>query len=143
MRLALESARRGLAAGEPPVGACLVRDGQVVARTHNAVIAETDVTAHAEVRVIREACRSLRTLDLSGSRLFVTVEPCAMCVAACAYAGIEEVVFGAGIEVLESHTGSEQTAPAGDGAVRLSGGLLSEACASLIDQWAARAARPA
>ena len=64
MRVALTMAERGMAAGGPPVGACLVRDTEVIASAHNAVISDLDVTAHAEVAVIRSACRELRALDL-------------------------------------------------------------------------------
>ena len=69
------------------MGACLVKEGQVIARAHNAVIADLDITAHAEICVLREACREQRTLSLVDCILYVTVEPCAMCLAASFYAG--------------------------------------------------------
>src|SRR5690606_7898722 len=75
MSAALDMARRGLAAGEVPIGACLVQDGAVVATAHNAVGAGPDPTAHAEIVLIREACRRLRTTALGGAVLYVTVEP--------------------------------------------------------------------
>ena len=107
MRAALEAARRGLLAGEPPVGACLVRDGEIVVTASNGVIGELDATAHAEIRVIREACRQLRSLTLTGCTLYATVEPCPMCLSACHYAGIDAVVFGAALEDMQGVTGGE------------------------------------
>jgi tRNA(Arg) A34 adenosine deaminase TadA len=141
MRAAIEAARRALLAGEPPIGACVVRDGQIIARAHNAVIGSLDITAHAEIQAIRVACREERALDLSGSRLFVTVEPCPMCLAACHYAHISEVVFGAQIEDLHRATGDELLM-SGSGeaegqrsAVRVRGGLLADDCRALLAAW--------
>src|SRR5213594_819531 len=79
MRAALEEARRGLAAGEVPVGAALVQDGAIVGRAHNAPIALNDPTAHGEVLALREAGRKLGNYRLPGATLYVTVEPCPMC----------------------------------------------------------------
>lgn len=140
MRAALEAARRGMFAGEPPVGACLVTDGEIVVTLGNAVIGELDVTAHAEMRVIRAACHQLRCLDLSGCTLYVTVEPCRMCLAACHYAGVDAVVYGAAIADMNAVTGNEL----GDGAagtaesVRLTGGCLAAECRALIKTWSDR-----
>jgi len=77
MREALAAARRGRLAGEPPVGACVVQDGRVIAAAHTAVIAGPDATAHAEILALQAACRQLRTPLLDGCELFVTVAPCA------------------------------------------------------------------
>ena len=90
MAVALEQARLALLAGEAPVGACLV-DGDGVIAARNGVIGGPDPTAHAELNVIREAARQRRCLGFAGARLYVTVEPCAMCLAACHYAGIDEI----------------------------------------------------
>ena len=144
MGAALEAARRGLASGQPPVGACLVIDDDIVCATHTEVISHVDPSAHAEIQAIREACRILRRLDLSGARLYVTVEPCAMCTAACAYAGVEEIVFGAPLSAMQSITGRE--IPAGrllDRPARpqLTGGLMAEACEGLLRDWAAAVTR--
>ena len=107
MEIALHVARRGLIAGEPPIGACLVKNGEAIVTLNNAVISELDITAHAEIRVIREACRQLRRLELSDCRLFVTVEPCPMCISACHYAAISEIIYGARLADMHSLTGSE------------------------------------
>ncbi len=141
MQRALVQARRSLAAGGPPVGACLVRDGMVVAEAANAVIAELDITAHAEIRLLREACRQARTLDLSGCDLYVTVEPCLMCCAAGAYAGIASICFGAPLTAMAAVTGHE-TGPALVSAAgrqqlpALVGGVCADECTALIEEWA-------
>jgi tRNA(adenine34) deaminase len=95
MRAALEEARRGLLAGEVPVGAVVVQDGAIVGRAHNAPIALNDPTAHAEVLALREAGRKLANYRLTGATLYVTVEPCAMCCGAALHARLARVVYGA------------------------------------------------
>ena len=143
MRTALDMARRSYLAGEPPIGACLVQDAQVLACAHNAVIAELDVTAHAEMQAIREACRRLRRLELPGTRLFVTVEPCPMCLSACHYAGVRDIVYGASLEDIHRVTGDELlVSPAhllGDNrlAMEITGGVLGNECRALLEEWAA------
>lgn len=95
MRLALVEARFAAASGEVPVGAVLIADGSVIARAHNQREALQDPTAHAELIAIREAASHLGTWRLTGSTLYVTMEPCAMCVGAAILARVERVVFGA------------------------------------------------
>jgi tRNA(adenine34) deaminase len=95
MRLALDEARFAAAAAEVPVGALLVAERAVVARAHNRREAWQDPTAHAELIAIREAASQLRSWRLTGSTLYVTMEPCAMCVGAAILARVERVVFGA------------------------------------------------
>lgn len=146
MRVAIEQARRSMAAGGPPVGACLTRGNRIVARAQNRVIPDLDVSAHAEISVLRDACRELRTLDLSACELFVTVEPCLMCFSACSYAGIRTVWFGASIGSLHAYTGAEVHVPAGQfsqggGYPELCGGVLTETCTRLVEEWGA-ARRP-
>lgn len=136
MRTALEMAGRSLAAGGPPVGACLVRDDEVVAAAHNSVIGELDITAHAEITVIRQACHDLRTLNLQGCDLYVTVEPCAMCLSACHYAGIQSITYGASLEAMQAITGNELCAdPAVLFTGKLTGGLLAADCDELLKRW--------
>src|SRR2546428_10356165 len=96
MRAALEEARRGLLAGEVPVGAVVVQDGAIVARAHNAPIALNDPTAHGEVLAPREAGRKLGDYQLSGATLYAAVEPCAMCCRAAPPARLARVAYGAG-----------------------------------------------
>lgn len=96
MQAAIEEARAGLGAGDGgPFGAVVVRDGVVVARAHNQVVALNDPSAHAEVQAIRAACRELGSFDLSGCEIYATCEPCPMCFAAIHWARLDRVVFGA------------------------------------------------
>jgi tRNA(Arg) A34 adenosine deaminase TadA len=95
MALALEQARRAAAAGEVPVGAVVVADGAAVAAAHNSPIALDDPTAHAEVLALRAAARKLRTYRLTGATLYVTIEPCVMCIGAMLNARIARLCFGA------------------------------------------------
>ena len=95
MRAALEEARRGLALGEVPIGAVLVVDNAIVARACNQPISAVDPTAHAEMLVLREAARRAGNYRLTGATVYVTVEPCLMCVGALVHARVREVVYGA------------------------------------------------
>ena len=95
MEAALDQARLGLAAGEVPVGAVLVADGRIVARAFNQPIGAVDPTAHAEMLVLREAARTAGNYRLTGATVYVTLEPCLMCVGALVHARVREVVYGA------------------------------------------------
>jgi len=95
MRLALAQAALGQAAGEVPVGAVVVKDGAVIAHNYNQPIAACDPTAHAELLALREAGRAVGNYRLTDATLYVTVEPCLMCVGAIVHARIGSVVFGA------------------------------------------------
>jgi len=95
MRLALEQARAAAARGEVPVGAVVVRDGQVLATGANAPVAGHDPTAHAEIVALRAAAERLGNYRLDGCTLYVTLEPCAMCSGAMLHARLERVVYGA------------------------------------------------
>ena len=95
MEIALAEARAAGARGEVPVGAVLVLDGAVIARSGNRTRAETDVTAHAEVAVIREAARTLGQERLTGADLYVTLEPCTLCASAISFARIRRLYYGA------------------------------------------------
>lgn len=95
MQLALAQARQAKAAGEVPVGAVLVRRGEVIAEGRNAPIGGCDPTAHAEIVALREGARTLGNYRLDGCELYVTLEPCAMCAGAMLHARLDRVVFGA------------------------------------------------
>jgi len=95
MREALAEARRGLEAGEVPVGAVVVLDGAVIARAHNAPIALADPTAHAEVLALRDAGLKTGNYRLTGATLYVTVEPCPMCCGTALHARLARLVYGA------------------------------------------------
>ncbi len=95
MGLALEEADRAATAGEVPVGAVVVLDGRVVARGHNAPVADRDPTAHAEIVALRAAARELGNYRLPDVTLYSTVEPCAMCCGALVHARVARLVYGA------------------------------------------------
>ena len=95
MHLALEEARAAAAAGEVPIGAILVYEEKIIARSGNRTIRDNDPTAHAEIVVIREASRVLQNYRLSDASLYVTLEPCAMCAGAMIQARIAKLIFGA------------------------------------------------
>jgi len=96
MDLALADARAAMALGEVPVGALIVdAAGAIVARAHNRVVIDRDPTAHAELLAIRAAARALDSERLAGCDLYVTLEPCAMCAQAIAFARLRRLYFGA------------------------------------------------
>ncbi len=97
MRLAIAKTRRGIALGQTPFGACIVRDGKVVACEHNRVWKTTDITAHGEIVTLRRACKKMSTIDLSGCDIYSTCEPCPMCFSACHWANIRTIYFGSSI----------------------------------------------
>lgn len=95
MRTALDLAEQAAAAGEVPVGAVVVKDGEIVGRGFNHPISAHDPTAHAEIVALREAARRLGNYRLGGCELYVTLEPCVMCAGAILHARITRLVYGA------------------------------------------------
>ena len=95
MREALALAQQAAAAGEVPVGAVVVKDGAIIGRGYNRPITSSDPTAHAEIVALREAAAGLANYRLPGCDLYVTLEPCAMCVGAMVHARLGRVVYGA------------------------------------------------
>jgi len=95
MREALELAARAALQGEVPVGAVVVKDGEIVGRGYNAPIGTHDPSAHAETRALRDAAAALANYRLGGCTLYVTLEPCAMCAGAIMHARIARLVYGA------------------------------------------------
>ena len=96
MKLALEEALTGVLANDGgPFGAVVVKDGKVVARGHNMVTGTNDVTAHAEITAIRNACAALKTHDLSGCQLYTSCYPCPMCLGASLWARVNAVFYAA------------------------------------------------
>jgi len=95
MEAALAEARAAGEAGEVPIGAVIVREGQVIARGQNRLLRFKDPTAHAEIVALREAATILGNYRLSGCSLFVTLEPCAMCAGAMIHARLDRLVFAA------------------------------------------------
>jgi tRNA(adenine34) deaminase len=95
MDLALQEAQSAASAGEVPIGALLVHDGRLLARSGNRTIRDCDPTAHAEVVVLREAARVVGNYRLADTTLYVTIEPCSMCAGALIQARIARLVYGA------------------------------------------------
>jgi len=94
MEQALEEARAAAAAGEVPIGALLIHEGQIIARSGNRTIRDCDPTAHAEMVVLREGSRKLGNYRLAGTTLYVTVEPCSMCAGGMIQARVPRLVYG-------------------------------------------------
>ncbi len=95
MRAALAEARLAAEAGEVPIGAVIVHNGEIIARGQNRVLRDVDPTAHAEIVALRGAAAALGNYRLAGCTLYVTLEPCAMCAGAMIHARIDRLVFGA------------------------------------------------
>src|SRR5712691_1246993 len=95
MQEALAEARSAAAAGEVPIGAILVHDGKILARSGNRTIRDNDPTAHAEIIVLREAARRLSNYRLADTTLYVTIEPCCMCAGAIIHARVPRLVYSA------------------------------------------------
>ncbi len=137
MTLALAQARVAMTAGEVPVGAVVVRNGQVIASGSNAPIAGHDPTAHAEIRALRAAAQVLGNYRLIDCELFVTLEPCAMCVGAILQARLRRVVFGAS----DPKTGAAGSVidlfvnPRLNHQTQLQGGLLESECSGLLQMF--------
>jgi tRNA(adenine34) deaminase len=137
MRAALEQAHLGATAGEVPVGALLVVNGAIVARAFNQPIGSIDPTAHAEVLVLREGARALGNYRLTGAVVYVTVEPCLMCVGALVHARVGEVVYGA----TEPKSGALVSAtraleqPGLNHRFIVTGGILEAECRAVIQKF--------
>ena len=95
MHLALEQARKAEEMGEVPVGAILVKDNHIIARAHNQSVSTNDASAHAEIQLIRIAGKKLKNYRLNNTSLYVTLEPCTMCLGAIMHARINRLIFGA------------------------------------------------
>lgn len=144
MGLALDLAREAGAAGEVPVGALVVLEGEMVGRGYNQPIGRHDPTAHAEIMALRDAATRLGNYRLPGCTLYVTLEPCAMCAGAIMHARMERVVFGA----RDPKTGAAGSVIDLFAESRLNhhttivGGVLGDACGSLLSSFfAARRGR--
>lgn len=137
MRAALEEARRGFDAGEVPVGAVVVIGGEIVGRGFNQPIGSHDPTAHAEIVALREAARAIGNYRLAGSTMYVTIEPCLMCVGAMVHARVAKLVFGApepkAGAVVSSCRALEL--PSLNHRVETLGGVLEDDCRAVIQEF--------
>jgi tRNA(adenine34) deaminase len=137
MREALALARESAAAGEVPVGAIVVRDGAVIGRGRNQPISSHDPTAHAEVLALRDAARHVGNYRLPGATLYVTLEPCLMCVGALLHARVDTVVYGA-VEPKAGAMESTQRAhehPALNHRVTVVSGVLAAECRDVVQAF--------
>ena len=142
MQLAIDDCRSGFATGDGgPFGACIVKEGQVIASGHNQVLKDNDPTAHAEMMTIRKAAKSLSSWDLSGCDIYSTTEPCPMCFAAIHWARIRSIYTGTRIEDVaalgfsELSLSNEQIKSIAGLQVTLTTGVLLEECRSLLTDW--------
>ena len=134
MRMAIEQAQLAAQSGEVPVGAVLVRGGQVISRAFNKPIANHDPSAHAEMLALREAALAEENYRIPDSTIYVTLEPCAMCSGAMLHARIDRVVYGAPdpktgaagsvLDIFSSKQINHQTS--------VEGGIMSEECGQLL-----------
>lgn len=134
MRMAIEQAQLAAQSGEVPVGAVLVKDGQVISKAFNKPIANHDPSAHAEMLALREAALAEENYRIPGSTLYVTLEPCAMCSGAMLHARIDRVVYGTSdpktgaagsvLDIFASKQINHQTS--------VEGGIMSEECGQLL-----------
>jgi guanine deaminase len=98
MRMAIEKAREGLRSGQAPFGCCIVKNNEILVCEHNMVIESCDITNHAEIYAIRQACKLLDSIDLTDCIVYSTNEPCPMCFSACHWAKIDQIIYGTSIE---------------------------------------------
>ena len=137
MQAALDEARRALDAGEVPVGAVLVHGGSIIGRGRNSPIASNDPTAHAEIMALRAGGQALGNYRLVDSELYVTLEPCVMCMGAIAHARVRRLIFGApdpraGAAVTVFEFANEPTL---NHRVQVRSGVLEDACRSLLKDF--------
>lgn len=137
MKIALEQARFAQAKNEVPVGAILVKNDQLIASAHNQPISNNDPTAHAEIQLLRSAGKKLNNYRLPNTTLYVTLEPCTMCLGAMIHARVSRVVFGA-YDKKTGVCGSCQdlvTSKCFNHQLQAQGGILESECSSLISQF--------
>jgi tRNA(adenine34) deaminase len=137
MRMALEEAARAPTVGEVPIAAVIVRDNHILSQTHNYRELWQDPTAHAEIIAIRAAAAALGTWRLTDTTLYVTVEPCSMCIGAIILARVSRVVFGAW-DQKGGACGSVFNIPAEprlNHQVLVTGGILDQECQSLVQTF--------
>ncbi len=136
MQLALIEADKALTIDEVPIGAVIVQDGKVIASAYNTRNSSRDATAHAEILAIQQACRAIGDWRLSGCTMYVTLQPCLMCLGACYNARLDGVVFGA----YDTNTGSRDTesltaANTLNHTLTITGGVLEQQCSDILRSY--------
>jgi tRNA(Arg) A34 adenosine deaminase TadA len=147
MRLAIDKCRQGLALGQSPFGCAIARGDEILSCSHNTVVLTTDITAHAEVNAIREACKQTGSIFLEGAVVATTCEPCPMCMSALHWARVDTVYYGATIADADIAGFNELNLPAaqllkiGGSSIKLIPQILPDECKNLFAEWKANPAR--
>lgn len=135
MTAALKCAQKALDEGEVPIGAVVVLDGKVIARGHNRRTKKQIATAHAEIEAIEKACKKLKSWRIPECELYVTLEPCPMCMGAALNARIKKIYFGAPEDKGRSLTQEIANANLLNHTVEIEGGVMKEECAEILSRF--------
>ena len=137
MTIAIQEALKAEAEGEVPIGAVLVKDGFLIAQAHNQPISTSDATAHAEIQLLRAAGKELQNYRLTGTNLYVTLEPCAMCFGAMMHARIERIIYGAYDQKTGVCGSCEDLRDANCfmHEINITGGVLENECSQLLQSF--------
>ena len=138
MKAALKCAQQAFDDGEVPIGAVVVADGKIISRGHNRRTAKQIATAHAEIEAIEKACKKLKSWRLPECELYVTLEPCPMCMGAMLNARIKKVYFGA--YEAKGRSMTEQLAASNlvNHKIDVEGGVMKEECARVLSTFFAQ-----
>lgn len=137
MELALQQARKGAETGEVPVGALVIKNGQIIGQGHNRNLLDNDPTAHAEIVALRQAAAALGNHRLLGCEIFVTIEPCPMCAGAMVHARIARLIYGAADPKAGAVSSVLQVInhPRLNHKMEVRAGVLADQCAELLQDF--------
>ena len=135
MKAALKCAQKAFDEGEVPIGAVVVSEGKIIARGHNRRTKKQVATAHAEIEAIEKACKKLKSWRIPECELYVTLEPCPMCMGAALNARIKKIYFGAPEDKGRSLTNEIASANLLNHTVEIEGGVMQEECAHILSDF--------
>lgn len=141
MNIAIEAAIKGIKNGQTPFGAAIVKDEKILVSSHNQVWSTTDITAHAEIVAVREACKILNSTDLSGCEIYSTCEPCPMCFGAIHWGRFNRIIYGATIDDAkdagfnELNIHNSDMKKYGGSQVDILSGVEKDKCIELFSLW--------
>ncbi len=135
MKAALKCAKKALDEGEVPIGAVVVLDGQVISRGHNRRTKRQIATAHAEIEAIEKACKKLKSWRIPDCELYVTLEPCPMCLGAAMNARVKKIYFGAYEDKGRSLTNQIASSNLLNHTLEVQGGVMEEQCAAVLSSF--------
>ena len=138
MKAALSCAKKALAEGEVPIGAVVVMDGKIISRGHNRRTKKQIATAHAEIEAIEKACKKLGSWRIPECEIYVTLEPCPMCMGAMLNARIKKVYFGAYEAKGRSMTQALAVSDLVNHKIEVEGGILREECSEILSDFFGR-----